>query len=341
MDEAGTATKDWPPFVTMLNDELPPARRPATGGGGSVRWNARKRTFINSGRINSCGMVRDSNRQGNNSQALRGAPRLFADHGATRLTFARELKLADIARISEGLADTSLELEAFIAREYCVFSSAFCTVTHGFGQWTHFCCSHTERNLRNLAAGAQESLPCATTQWADTPQYREAALTLQRCGLCALGALQNARVKYLKVPGRQCRFCAWRRHDGGMRTASLERIRDDIALALHHPVHTAYILDSAVNTDGQHFERFARAVAEADAEKRLGLRGFIDLQALADGQLELKPGDVVIFDALTLHAAWSNISPRSVRVSFDVRYLPRSLSAGCSLLSSEARTRRP
>jgi hypothetical protein len=55
----------------------------------------------------------------------------------------------------------------------------------------------------------------------------------------------------------------------------------------------------------------------------------------------VKPGDVVIFDALTVHAAWSNISPRSVRVSFDVRYLPRSLSAGCPLLSSEARSRRP
>ena len=54
-----------------------------------------------------------------------------------------------------------------------------------------------------------------------------------------------------------------------------------------------------------------------------------------------KPGDVVIFDALTVHAAWSNVSPRSVRVSFDVRYVPRSLSAGCSLLSSEARPRRP
>jgi hypothetical protein len=86
---------------------------------------------------------------------------------------------------------------------------------------------------------------------------------------------------------RQCRFCAWRRHGGGMRTASLERIRGDITLALNHPVHTACILDSAVNTDERHFERIACAVAEADPNRRLGLRGFIDLHALADRQLEL------------------------------------------------------
>jgi hypothetical protein len=53
----------------------------------------------------------------------------------------------------------------------------------------------------------------------------------------------------------------------------------------------------------------------------------------------VRPGDVVIFDALTVHAAWSNISPSSVRVSFDIRYVPRSLSAGSSLLSSDARSK--
>ena len=39
---------------------------------------------------------------------------------------------------------------------------------------------------------------------------------------------------------------------------------------------------------------------------------------------EVHTGDVVFFGPLTVHCAWSNISPWQVRASFDIRYEPRS-----------------
>ena len=57
-----------------------------------------------------------------------------------------------------------LSLEAFVAREYCLNSSAFCSVVHGNGFRTHFCClperrvlyKHVFRNalIPTVAAGA-------------------------------------------------------------------------------------------------------------------------------------------------------------------------------------------
>ncbi len=46
---------------------------------------------------------------------------------------------------------------------------------------------------------------------------------------------------------------------------------------------------------------------------------------------EVWPGDVVCFSATTIHCAWSNVSQRLVRASFDVRYLPRSTAERSAL----------
>jgi ectoine hydroxylase-related dioxygenase (phytanoyl-CoA dioxygenase family) len=40
---------------------------------------------------------------------------------------------------------------------------------------------------------------------------------------------------------------------------------------------------------------------------------------------EVHAGDVVFFDALTVHCAWSNVSASHARVSADIRYEPRSV----------------
>ena len=39
---------------------------------------------------------------------------------------------------------------------------------------------------------------------------------------------------------------------------------------------------------------------------------------------EVHPGDAVFFGELTVHCAWSNVSPTRVRASFDIRYEPQS-----------------
>ena len=43
---------------------------------------------------------------------------------------------------------------------------------------------------------------------------------------------------------------------------------------------------------------------------------------------EAAAGDVVLFDALTVHCAWSNVTSTRVRASFDLRYEPRSAVEG-------------
>lgn len=45
----------------------------------------------------------------------------------------------------------------------------------------------------------------------------------------------------------------------------------------------------------------------------------------------VRPGDAVFFGELTIHAAWSNVSPTDVRVSFDIRYEPQGAGETTSL----------
>ena len=83
---------------------------------------------------------------------------------------------------------------------------------------------------------------------------------------------------------RGCRYCGWRARTGGVRRASEERMRAEIAAACRHEVTTACLLDSAVNADPTHLRRLTRAVSAADPGGRLGWRGFVDVATLDDEQ---------------------------------------------------------
>jgi len=50
---------------------------------------------------------------------------------------------------------------------------------------------------------------------------------------------------------------------------------------------------------------------------------------------EVAPGDVVFFESLTVHCAWSNVSPLKARVSADIRYEPRSVGDASSVRASK------
>ncbi len=45
----------------------------------------------------------------------------------------------------------------------------------------------------------------------------------------------------------------------------------------------------------------------------------------------VRSGDVVLFDALAVHCAWSNVSPTMARASLDIRYEPRPSEGGTPL----------
>jgi len=52
---------------------------------------------------------------------------------------------------------------------------------------------------------------------------------------------------------------------------------------------------------------------------------------------EVRAGDAVFFNALTVHCAWSNVSASQARVSVDIRYEPRSIGAASILRPPEPR----
>jgi len=49
----------------------------------------------------------------------------------------------------------------------------------------------------------------------------------------------------------------------------------------------------------------------------------------------VKPGDVVIFDALTIHCAWSNVTAEHIRASFDLRYQPTRAATGVAVMTPD------
>jgi ectoine hydroxylase-related dioxygenase (phytanoyl-CoA dioxygenase family) len=52
---------------------------------------------------------------------------------------------------------------------------------------------------------------------------------------------------------------------------------------------------------------------------------------------EVKVGDIVLFDSLTVHCAWSNVSRSRARVSADIRYEPQSVGDASLLRPPEPR----
>lgn len=127
--------------------------------------------------------------------------RMLVDLGATRIIFPRETRLDELASISAAVGE-QVELEAFVAREYCLNSSALCFATHGYGQRSHFCTAPVRRRLVHLDSGEERDLPLGPPGWSTDPSYLRAVSDLHRCGLCALESLSALGVRWWKVPGR-------------------------------------------------------------------------------------------------------------------------------------------
>ena len=122
--------------------------------------------------------------------------------GATRLIFAREMRLSEMGKIVEATRSDTVSYEAFIAREYCVYSSACCFAAHGYGQTVHFCCAPTRRSLVDMTTGSSTILDDSEPGWCQEPRFLEAAHALNRCGFCALDTFRKLGVRFLKIPGR-------------------------------------------------------------------------------------------------------------------------------------------
>lgn len=78
------------------------------------------------------------------------------------------------------------------------------------------------------------------------------------------------------------------------------------------------------------------------ASSRMGLLhhaspfvGIEDTRDLEWHSQAVRCGDLVIFDALAIHCAWSNMSPTDVRLSADIRYEPASLGGETGLRAIE------
>ena len=126
----------------------------------------------------------------------------FIEAGATRIVFPREMRLSEMSAIVAAARPDAVELEAFIAREYCVYSSALCFAVHGYGHPVHFCCAPSESTLIDRRSANSSVLESPEPGWCDEPRFLEAAHALNRCGFCALETLLELGVRYLKIPGR-------------------------------------------------------------------------------------------------------------------------------------------
>jgi len=125
----------------------------------------------------------------------------FVEHGASRLIFPREMRLSEMEAIVSSLVHTSVEYEAFIAREFCVNSAAYCFVSHGYGR-QHFCCAHSNLILLDTQSQVESDVAAWFTQKYSSKEFIKAHNTLHRCGFCALDRLRDMGVRYLKIPGR-------------------------------------------------------------------------------------------------------------------------------------------
>ena len=127
--------------------------------------------------------------------------RLLVELGASRVIFARETTLAEMRAMSAALVGADVDLEAFVAREFCLNSSSRCFASHGHVLRTCFCMGTTRRRLIDRSGAEQDTAPWPHT-WSRDPRFAERIGTLHRCGLCAIPALLAMGVRYLKVPGR-------------------------------------------------------------------------------------------------------------------------------------------
>lgn len=128
--------------------------------------------------------------------------RLFREHGATRLIFARETRLEEMRQVTAEMAGSGVSFEAFVAREFCINSSSRCFACHGHGRPARFCISPTRRLLLQRGEAPDRGLAPTPLPYSYDPGFQHAYHVLHRCGFCAVDELLEMGVHYLKVPGR-------------------------------------------------------------------------------------------------------------------------------------------
>lgn len=134
------------------------------------------------------------------------AIRLAARQGFERITFSREIDVADMRVLTAAGAPLGLDFEAFLLGEWCVYNGALCLTCHGYGTDADFCTAHSLRLV--LDTNAREAgldRPPETQE--DQERARHAVSSNMRaflggCMLCGLEAFYAAGVRYFKVPGR-------------------------------------------------------------------------------------------------------------------------------------------
>lgn len=117
--------------------------------------------------------------------------RFYADLGISRMILPRELSLRDIASIMKAVPE--VEYEAFLMRNGCRYSDAYCLGLHG-GDCGALC--YTLRQGYMQVKG-KESLELWQTHQQFSTQYHEFA-----CGQCAIWRLMDLGVSAVKIVGR-------------------------------------------------------------------------------------------------------------------------------------------
>jgi putative protease len=140
--------------------------------------------------------------------------RFYQDLGAARIIFPKSLNFAEIETIMKEIG-ASIETEAFVLNDGCVYEEGFCLTNHGFSG--ALCLAPWQYQICSL----DESIPLSQEEeglWkANTEAFREYTWYLNSCGntlsskglpngpcgLCAIPDLAEVGVNTVKIAGRQ------------------------------------------------------------------------------------------------------------------------------------------
>lgn len=149
--------------------------------------------------------------------------RFYRDCGADRAILPRDLSVAEIARIAAAVPE--LQYEAFLMRNGCVYSDAYCLGVHG--QPTGALCGE----LRHAARRVRTSL--GAERVVENSDLHARDFHRRACGLCALWDLERAGVDAYKVVGR----C----DEGADIAGATALVARDLAIAARCPSREEYL----------------------------------------------------------------------------------------------------
>jgi putative protease len=143
------------------------------------------------------------------------AARFYRDLGASRVIFPREVTLVEMAQIVSTVP--SLEYEAFVLNDGCVFEEGVCHTIHLPGRLGGPICLDDYRSRYQRADGRELGMREAATLEANEENYRfwlwcrfgcgfsvtEAGYPFGPCGLCAMPAMEALGLTAIKIAGRE------------------------------------------------------------------------------------------------------------------------------------------